>query len=139
MRLLLRSLAFLDLISLVFMGMQLGQIYLHYHEILKQSEKLESILMFPMFVLLLVGAIGLWLSKKFGFILYYIQFPFRLYLWVFTLGFITLLPEAMGSFEDYWFGILFKICMVAEFIRLYLTIKAHLKLKSQQSHLSPSE
>lgn len=131
MRLLLRSFAFLDLVSLVFMGMQLWQISHHFNEIQKQSEKLESILMFPMFILVLVGAIGLMLQKKFGFITYYIQFPFRLYLWVFTLGFITLLPEAFNHFEDYWFGILFKVCMMAEFIRLYLTIREHLKLRAQ--------
>lgn len=130
MRFLLRSFAFLDLVSLVFMGMQLWQISHHFNEIQKQSEKLEAVLMFPMFILVLVGAIGLLLQKKFGFIAYYVQFPFRLYLWVFTLGFITLLPEAFSHFEDYWFGILFKFCMMAEFIRLYLTIKSHLKVRA---------
>lgn len=132
MRLLLRSFALLDVVSLVFLGMQLWQIAHHYDEIVKQSEKLEATLMFPMFALILVGTVGLWLAKKFGFILYYIQFPFRLYLWVFTLGFITLLPEALENFEDYWFDILLKVCMVGEFIRLYLTVKAHLKMRSQQ-------
>lgn len=132
MRLLLRSFALLDVVSLGFLGMQLWQIAHHYDEIVKQSEKLEATLMFPMFALILVGTVGLWLAKKFGFILYYIQFPFRLYLWVFTLGFITLLPEALENFEDYWFDILLKVCMVGEFIRLYLTVKAHLKMRSQQ-------
>ena len=127
MRLLLRSFALLDLVSLVFLGMQLWQISHHFNEILLQSEKFKAILMFPMFLLVLAGAIGLWLCKKFGYVLYYIQFPFRLYLWIFTLGFITLLPEALESFEDYWFDILLKVCMVGEFIRLYLTVRAHLK------------
>ncbi len=134
MRLLLRSFALLDVVSLVFLGMQLWQISHHFNEIVKQSEKLAAILMFPMFVLVVLGGIGLWLNKKFGFILYYIQFPFRLYLWVFTLGFITLLPEAFESFEDYWFDILLKACMVGEFIRLYVTVKAHLKMRGQQVH-----
>ncbi|MES2448034.1 MAG: hypothetical protein V4546_12685 [Bacteroidota bacterium] len=134
MRLLLRSFALLDVVSLVFLGMQLWQISHHFNEIVKQSEKLAAILMFPMFVLVVLGGIGLWLNKKFGFILYYIQFPFRLYLWVFTLGFITLLPEAFESFEDYWFDILLKVCMVGEFIRLYVTVKAHLKMRGQQVH-----
>lgn len=138
MRLLLRSFALLDFLSLVFLGMQLWHIAQRYSEIVQQSEKLSATLMFPMFALLLVGAIGLWLAKKFGFILYYIQFPFRLYLWIFTLGFITLLPEALESFEDYWFDILLKVCMVGEFIRLYLTVRAHLKMRGQQSHKSPS-
>lgn len=132
MRLLLRSFALLDALSLVFLGMQLWHIAQRYPEIVQQSEKLSATLMFPMFLLILLGAIGLWLAKKFGFILYYIQFPFRLYLWIFTLGFITLLPEALESFEDYWFDILLKVCMVGEFIRLYLTVRSHLKMKSQQ-------
>lgn len=132
MRLLLRSFALLDVVSLVFLGMQLWQISHHFNEILQRSEKLAATLMFPMFVLVILGAVGLWLNKKFGFILYYIQFPFRLYLWVFTLGFITLLPEAFESFEDYWFDILLKVCMVGEFIRLYLTVRAHLKASPLQ-------
>ena len=127
MRLLLRSFALLDIVSLVFLGMQLIEITSHFNEIEQLSTKVQSILMFPMFFLILAGAIGLWLGKKFGFILYYIQFPFRLYLWIFTLGFITLLPEAFNRFEDYWFNVLFKVCMMAEFIRLYLTIKIQLK------------
>lgn len=133
MRILLRSLAFLDLISLVFMAMQLWNIANHYNEMPNQlSVKVEAILMFPMFLLVLVGAYGLFFTKKFGFILYYIQFPFRLYLWVFTAGFITLLPEALDNFEDEWPNILLKVCIMVEFIRLYLTVKGQLKLKDQQ-------
>ena len=132
MRLLLRSFAVLDLISLIFMGMQLLQIAQHFDGINQFSLKVQSFLMFPMFLLLLIGAIGLWLYKKFGFILYYIQFPFRLYLWIFTFGFITLFPEALGNFEDYWFDILLKVCMTTEFIRLYLTVRAHLKASPPQ-------
>ena len=131
MRLLLRSFALLDLVSLVFLGMQLWQISHHFNEILLQSEKFKAILMFPMFLLVLAGAIGLWLCKKFGYVLYYIQFPFRLYLWVFTLGFITLFPEALGNYDDKWFSILFKACFVGEFIRLFLTVKFHYQLKAQ--------
>ena len=96
MRLTLRSFALLDVVSLVFIAMQLWQIMLHFNEIDLLSTKIQSVLMFPMFALVLAGAIGLWFYKKFGFILYYIQFPFRLYLWVFSLGFITLLPEAFS-------------------------------------------
>ena len=132
MRLLFRSLAFLDVVSLVFMAMQLWQISHHINEINQLSAKVQAVLMFPMFVLVLVGAIGLWLGKKFGLILYYTQFPFRLYLWVFTVGFITLLPEALSNFEDYWFSILLKVCMTAEFIRLYLTVSAHLKFRNRE-------
>lgn len=129
MRNLLRSFAFLDLISLVFMAMQLWQISHHFNEIAKRSERIEAILMFPMFALVLIGVIGLLMRKKFGLILYYIQFPFRLYLWVFSIGFITLMPEALSIFDDKWFSILLKVCIVAEVIRLYLTIRAQMGFK----------
>lgn len=132
MRILLRSFAFLDFIALFLMGMQLWVIWHRFNEIAKLSEKISSVLMFPMFLLLAAGAVGLWFFKKMGFILYYIQFPFRLYLWVFTIGFIALLPEAFGRFEDYWFNLTLKICIVAEFIRLYLTIKMQLNLNRLQ-------
>ena len=126
MRLTLRSFAFLDILSLLFMSVQIWQIVTHFYESSYQlSEQIRVILMFPMFILVIIGAIGLFFAKKFGFILYYIQIPFRLYLWVFTLGFITLLPEALGFFEGIWFDFLLKVCFVAEFIRLYLTIRIH--------------
>lgn len=128
MRLLLRSFVFLDFISAVFLAMQLWQISHHFNELGKPSEKLAAALMFPMFVLLVCAAVGLFLTKKFGFILYYIQFPLRLFLWVFSFGFITLLPEAFNQFGDEWFPILLKVCIVFEFVRLYLTIKAQLNL-----------
>ncbi|MES2651427.1 MAG: hypothetical protein V4663_06795 [Bacteroidota bacterium] len=128
MRLTLRSFALLDALSLLFMGMQVWEIATHYNELSSQlSEKVQAILMFPMFLLVIIGAIGLFLVKKFGLILYYIQFPFRLYLWVFSVGFITLLPEAFSVYEDKWFGILLKVCYMVEFIRLYLTIRIHFK------------
>jgi hypothetical protein len=129
MRVLLRCFAFLDLISLVFLGMQLLNILNHFNEVpYLLSEQIQQIALFPMFIIVLVGAIGLALLKKFGLILYYIQFPFRLYLWVFTLGFITLLPEAFSYYEDHYFDALLKLCFVGEVIRLYLTIMAHRKL-----------
>lgn len=133
MRLLLRSFVSLDVISLMFMGMQLWYIAFHFDQITKQSEKVQALLMFPMFLLVLIGAIGLWLSRKSGFIFYYIQFPFRLYLWVFTLGFITWLPEAFELYDNEWLpDVLLKVCFVGEFIRLFLTIKIQLKLKHLQ-------
>lgn len=128
MRLLFRSFAFLDLIAIVLIGMQLFYISTHFDEKVVLSEKVEAILMFPMFLLVLIGAIGLIYPKKYGFILYYIQFPFRLYLYVFTIGFITLLPEAFEYYDEKWPEILIKFCFVAEVIRLYLTINYHLKL-----------
>jgi hypothetical protein len=128
MRIFFRSLAILDLLATIIIGMQLYYILGHFDEKVLRSEKVEAILMFPMFFLVLGGAIGLFFLKRIGFILYYIQFPFRLYLLVFTLGFITLLPEALENYDDKWPMVLKKICFVAEVIRLYLTIRANRKL-----------
>lgn len=125
MRKLLRAFAFLDILSLIFMSMQLWAIAKNFSKFVLLSDKIQGILMFPMYALVLVGAYGLFFQKKYGFVSYYIQFPFRLYLWVLTLGFITLLPEALGNFDDRWFPILLKVCFVGEFLRLYLTIRAH--------------
>ena len=125
MRILFRAFALLDLFSLLFMTMQLVAIAHNFAKLTLLSDKVQSILMFPMYILVAVGAYGLFFQKKIGFISYYIQFPFRLYLWVLSLGFITLLPEAFSNYDDKWFPILLKVCYVGEFVRLYLTIKAH--------------
>lgn len=131
MRILIRAFALLDLISLIFMTMQLWSIFQNFSKFTLLSDKVQGGLMFPMYLLVLAGAYGLYYSKKFGFISYYIQFPFRLYLWVFTIGFITLLPEALSNYDDQWFPILLKVCFAAEFIRLFLTAKAQLAIKAQ--------
>lgn len=131
MRLTLRSFALLDLLSLVFMSMQVWNVATNFEQYAVQpSVKVQAILMFPMFLLVIVSMIGLFLMKKFGLILYYIQFPFRLYLLILSLGFITLIPEALSIFDDRLFDILLKVCYVAEFIRLYLTIRIHAKYLS---------
>ncbi len=134
MRTILRSFALLDFISIVFLGMQLWYITHHFNEIVKVSEKISALAMFPMFILLIVSTIRYWVAKKTAFIIYYIQFPFRLYLWVFTIGFITLLPEAFELYEDFWFKYLLVTCYAVEFIRLFLTISAHIKIHRLQLH-----
>ncbi|MEJ5994068.1 hypothetical protein WG904_06500 [Pedobacter sp. Du54] len=124
MRFTLRSLVLLDTISLLLLGWQIWA-FLTSNFPEQPSQEVRHMLMVPMFILILMGAIGLFLEKKYGFVLYYIQFPFRLYLWVFSVGFITLIPEALEVFNDTLYDILFKACFVAEVIRLYLTIKIH--------------
>ncbi|MNK13353.1 hypothetical protein D3C87_314380 [compost metagenome] len=131
MRILLRSFVFLDLLSLLFMTMQLWSVFQNFSQFTLLSDKIQGVLMFPMYALVLLGAYGLFFEKKLGFISYYIQFPFRLYLWVFTLGFITLLPEALSNYDDKWFPVLLKVCFAAEFIRLYLTIRANIAAKQE--------
>ncbi|SFA51987.1 hypothetical protein SAMN04488511_110211 [Pedobacter suwonensis] len=120
-----RFFALLDLISIFLLARQFWQILTHLNEIPDQIlSQAKVILLLPLFVSLFISAIGLILFKKFGFIAYYIQFPFRLIVWVFSIGFITFLPE-MLSLGERWFDILFRICFIAEFFRLYFTIKIH--------------
>lgn len=128
MGLTLRSFVFLDIVSLVFLSMQLWDVATHLgtFDTVYFADHINQGLMFPMFWLILIGTYGLFFQKKFGYILYYIQFPFRLFLWIFSLGFITLLPEAFSYYGDSWFGPLLKVCFVAELMRLYITIRAHL-------------
>ena len=128
MRLTIRIFALLDIISICLLAQPFWEIITHLKEIPDQVlSQARVILTLPMFVLLFVSAIGLLLIKKFGFIAYYIQFPFRLVVWVFSVGFITLLPELL-NLNQVWFDILFKLCFVAEFFRLYFTIKIQKKI-----------
>lgn len=126
MRTLFRIFIVLDLIALVFVLMQLGVFLKNQTENLLTSERVQGWLLIPISLLMVIGIIGLIKFKRIGLIAYYFQFPVRLYLWVFSLGFITLLPEAIGNFEDKWFDLLLKACFLAEFLRLYFTIKAHI-------------
>jgi len=128
MRYTIRIFALLDIISIFLLTKPCWDILTHLNEIpdayLSQA---KVILTLPLFISLFISAIGLMLLKKVGFITYYIQFPFRLVVWVFSIGFITLLPELLNLGER-WFDILFKLCFVAEFFRLYYTVKIHKKI-----------
>ena len=127
MRIVIRICSILDLISIVLLIKQFWDIVTHINEIPQETlSQAKVILMIPLFLSLFISATGLLLFKKFGFITYYIQFPFRLIVWIFSIGFITYLPEYFNLGER-WFEILFKICFIAEFFRLYFTIKIHRK------------
>jgi len=125
MRLTIRLFAVLDIISIFLLAIPFWEIITHLKEVPDQFlSQARVLLTLPMFVLLFISATGLLLIKKFGFVTYYIQFPFRLIVWVFSVGFITLLPEFL-NLNQAWFDILFKLCFIAEFFRLYFTIKIH--------------
>lgn len=127
MRYTIKFFAFLDIISIALLGKQFWEIITHLNEIPHETlSQAKVILMLPLFASLFISAVGLMLFKKIGFIAYYIQFPFRLVVWVFSIGFITFLPEYFNLGER-WFDILFRICFIAEFFRLYFTIKIHRK------------
>lgn len=125
MRLLLKIFAFLDIVSIVFMAPQIWSVLFH-SEVMPVNALYIAKLIFTVliFISLFISAIGQFRMKKYGLITYYAQFPFRLVLWVFSIGFITLLPELLNQ-GDRWFGILFRICIIAEFFRCYYTAKVH--------------
>ena len=128
MRLTIRIFALLDLVSIVLLAQPFWEIITHLQDIPEAFlSQARVILTLPLFALLFVSAIGLMLFKKNGFIAYYIQFPVRLLIWVFSIGFITLIPELL-NLKDVWFNIFFKICFIPEFFRLYFTIQIHRKV-----------
>ena len=117
--------ALLDVISILLLAKQFWAIITHINEIPDQLlSQIRVVLTLPIFLSLFLSAVGLLLFKKFGFITYFIQFPFRLIVWIFSIGFITFLPEIL-NLGDRWFDILFKICFIAEFFRLYFTIQIY--------------
>ena len=127
MRALLRVFALLDVISIVFMTPQAWSVLVHYKSISMQAFPVaRAFFTLLIFASLFVSAIGLFRLRKYGLIIYYIQFPFRLVLWVFSIGFITFLPELLQQ-GDQWFGILFRICIIGEFFRCYYTVQVHRK------------
>ena len=127
MKNIVRFFAILDLISIILLMKQFWGIVTHIHEIPDQLvSQIKVWLTVFLFVLLFVSAIGLLMFRKFGFVTYYVQFPFRLIVWIFSIGFITYLPELL-NLSEVWFNILFRICFIAEFFRLYYTIQIHRK------------
>lgn len=80
-----------------------------------------------LFISLFFSAFQLYKFRKKGIIIYYFQFPFRIICWVFSIGFITLIPHFF-DLGDYAPGILLRTCMGAEFFRLYYLLQAHRKV-----------
>lgn len=127
MRILLKIFALLDAVSILFMAPQIWMILAHSNEIPHQPLSIAKVIFtILIFCSLFVSAAGQFRIKKYGLITYYIQFPFRLVLWVFSIGFITFIPELLHQ-GDQWFGILFRLCIVAEFFRIYYLVQAHRK------------
>jgi hypothetical protein len=125
MRLTFKLFALLDLISIVFLAMQIWTILTHVSDVRTDTFSLVKItLTILIFLSLFLTTAGLYTFKKYGLITYYIQFPFRLFLLVFSIGFITLLPEFF-NLGDQFFSWLFRLCVMAEFFRLYYTILAY--------------
>ncbi|MBB6502227.1 hypothetical protein [Pedobacter cryoconitis] len=133
MRLLFKLFALLDLISIVSMSPQIWSVLSKYQEIPHEAFSVARVVFtLLIYISLFISAYGLFRFRKYGIITNYIQFPFRLVLWVFSVGFITFLPELFHQ-GDKWFGILFRVCIIAEFFRGYYVLQAHRKYFRQAS------
>jgi hypothetical protein len=127
MRLTFKFFALLDLISILFMASQVWMLLTHLGQIKTDPFSLSKAgLTLLIYISLFFSTLGQYRFKRYGMIVYYIQFPFRLFLMVLSIGFITLLPEVIDLGENF-FTWLFRICIVAEFFRLYYTILAFKK------------
>lgn len=125
MRLTFKIFSLLDLISICFLAVQIWTILTHAQDVRTDTFSLVKIGMtLLMFLSLFLTTAGLYAFKRWGLITYYIQFPFRLFLFVYSIGFITLLPEVL-NFGDEFFSWLFRICVMGEFFRLYYSILAY--------------
>lgn len=127
MRRIFKFFAFLDLISIIFMFAQVWFLLTHLGKVKPDAFSMTKAgLTVLIYASLFFTAYGQYFFKRYGVIIYYIQFPFRLFLMVLSIGFITLLPEVITMGEQ-GFSWLFRICIVAEFFRLYYTILAYKK------------
>ena len=140
MRLTFKLFALLDLICFLFMSAQIWTILTLFAELKTDTFSIVKVtLTFLIYLSLLASAAGQYQFKKYGMIVYYIQFPFRLFLLVFSIGFITLLSEWLNT-GAVFFSWLFRLCVVAEFFRLYYTILSYkLFIRPKQSPVSHLE
>lgn len=114
----------LDMLSLVLLSQQEYAIISNLNEVPHQTlSYIRVALLLISYPLLFISALGFFRSKKFGFIVYYVLFPLRLLVWIFSFGFITLLMDyTENQVVADW---LFRIPIILEFFRLYFTIKIH--------------
>ncbi len=121
-----RFFSFLDILSIALLGKQVYSILINFSNIPQQPlSRIKIALLLIIFPLLFVSAYGQFMFKKAGAIVYYIQFPLRLVVWVFSFGFLTLLSQYSGNPGT--FDLLFRLVIILEFFRLYYTIRIHRK------------
>ncbi len=117
-----RFFALLDMGSIILISPQIYSILTHLNELPEETvSRIKIILLLIVFVLLFISAAGLSLFKRFGAIAYYIQFPIRLVVWVFSFGFLTFISEYFDNLLV--FDWLFRLAIILEFFRIYFTIR----------------
>ena len=79
------------------------------------------------------SASGLFLRKKWALILYYFQFPLRIAYIYLSLGFLlTLAAKIFGLMTTMYF-VVFGVVILAEMIRLIISIKIHKLIKNKNT------
>ncbi len=125
MRVLFKVFGFLDIICLLLLGMQIWLILTSNNGLSSLINRIDVPFKVLTFILIAISCIGLLRFQKWGIMAYYAQFPLRLWLFIYSIGFITLLPEFFGFYEDFWFDWLLGMCVFFEFSRLYFIIQTH--------------
>lgn len=122
----IRFFALLDIISIILLLPQLYQIFFNLSQIPRETlAYLKIAFTLITFLILFISASGLFRISKAVFISYYVQFPMRLVVWIFSFGFLTFISQYFTNpavFE--W---IFRIVFVLEFFRLFFTIQIHKK------------
>ena len=75
------------------------------------------------YLLLFVSASAIYKPSRAAVISYYVQFPFRLVVWIFSFGFLTYLGQF--SSNELLFEWLFRIAFMLEFFRIFFTVQTH--------------
>lgn len=114
----------LDLISIALLSKQIYSIASNLDSIPDSTiSEVRIALLLISYLLLFVSAAGLLTTRTYGMIVYYIQFPIRLLVWVFSFGFITFISEYATNPSVFDWS--FRIAIILEFFRLYFTVKFH--------------
>lgn len=121
----LRFFAFLDILSFILLSQQVFSMLFKvphgWSTGAPSGLRVGALLL--MYLLLLISAYTLYRIKKTGLIIYYLQFPMRLFVWVFSFGFLTLISQYFNNPQV--FDWLFRAAVMLEFFRLYFTVQIH--------------
>lgn len=119
----LRFFAFLDILSFILLSQQVFNMLSDIQSWSTASSGIRMGVLILMYPLLLLSAYSLYRIRKLGLLVYYLQFPMRLFVWVFSFGFLTLISQYFNNPQV--FDWLFRIAVVLEFFRLYFTFQIH--------------
>ncbi|MXV49928.1 hypothetical protein GS399_03015 [Pedobacter sp. HMF7647] len=123
----LKLFAFLDILSIALLSRQVVGIFTNWSQIPHETlSQLKILIVLLVFISLFGSAYFLFFAKRAGAIIYYVQFPLRFIVWIFSFGFLTLLAQYSSS--ETVFDWLFRLVVLLEFLRLYFTIKIHREL-----------